>query len=155
MGLEDAVSELGTSVLVIPAGFGGRRGTSGVKNGEDRLVVLNGVAKTVIEQQRGQSKERVFPYDDTKMHRMNDSAWKYAQVRAAKIWQGKYLRPAHLGYLSIRRHDLMHTFGRRLRAAGVTLEDRKSLLGHKNGSITSHYSTAELGQLIEAANKAS
>ena len=76
MGLEDAVSELGTSVLVIPAGFGGRRGTSGVKNGEDRLVVLNGVPKTVIEQQRGQSKEWVFPYDDTKMHRMNDSAWK-------------------------------------------------------------------------------
>lgn len=53
--------ELGTSVLVIPAGFGGRHESSGVKNGEDRLVVLNGVAKTVIEQQRGQSKEWVFP----------------------------------------------------------------------------------------------
>ena len=47
-------------------------------------------------------------------------------------------------------HDLKHTFGRRLRAAGVTEEDRKVLLGHKNGSITSHYSAAELGKLIEA-----
>lgn len=95
-----------------------------------------------------------FPYDGTGMHRMNNSAWKKARVRAAKIWPEKYLRPALPGFASIRVHDLKHTFGRRLRAAGVTLEDRKALLGHKNGSITSHYSTAELGQLIEAANKA-
>ena len=152
---EIAVPELDTSVFLIPAGFGGRRETSGVKNGEDRLVVLNGVAKSVIEKQRGLSKEWVFPYDGTGMHRMNDSAWKKARVRAAKIWQEKYLRPALPGFVSIRVHDLKHTFGRRLRAAGVTLEDRKALLGHKNGSITSHYSTAELGQLIDAANKAS
>ena len=152
---EICVPELDTSVFLIPAGFGGRRETSGVKNGEDRLVVLNGVAKSVIEKQRGLSKEWVFPYDGTGMHRMNDSAWKKARVRAAKIWQEKYLRPALSGFASIRVHDLKHTFGRRLRAAGVTLEDRKALLGHKNGSITSHYSTAELGQLIEAANKAS
>ncbi|GLX90688.1 integrase [Pseudomonas fragi] len=152
---EIAVPELETSVFLIPADFGGRRETSGVKNGEDRLVVLNGVAKSVIEKQRGLSKEWVFPYDGTGMHRMNDSAWKKARVRAAKIWQEKYLRPALPGFASIRVHDLKHTFGRRLRAAGVTLEDRKALLGHKNGSITSHYSTAELGQLIEAANKAS
>ena len=58
--------ELGTSVLVIPAGFGGRLESSDVKNGEDRLVVLNGVAQSVIKQQRGQSKEWVFPYDGTR-----------------------------------------------------------------------------------------
>ena len=152
---EICVPELDTSVFLIPASFGGRRETSGVKNGEDRLVVLNAVSKSVIDKQRGLSKEWVFPYDDTAMHRMNDSAWKKARLRAAKMWQEKYLRPALLGFASIRVHDLKHTFGRRLRAAGVTLEDRKALLGHKNGSITSHYSTAELGQLIEAANKAS
>ena len=97
----------------------------------------------------------MFPYNRTALHRMNDSAWKKARVRAAKLWQEKNLRPAHPGYLSIRIHDLKHTFGRRLRAAGVTEEDRKALLGHKNGSITSHYSAAELDQLIEAANKVS
>ena len=94
--------ELDTSVFLIPAGFGGRRETSGVKKGEDRLVVLNGVAKSVIEQQRGQSKEWVFLYDGTRMHRMNDSAWKKARVRALKIWQEKYLRPALPGFASIR-----------------------------------------------------
>jgi integrase len=152
---EISVPELGTSVFLIPADFGGRHARSGVKNGDERLVVLNSVAKSIIEKQRGISREWVFPYDGTAMHRMNDSAWKKARVRAAKLWQEENLRPAHPGYASIRIHDLKHTFGRRLRAAGVTEEDRNSLLGHKNGSITSHYSGAELGKLIEAANMVS
>jgi integrase len=152
---EISVPELGTSVFLIPADFGGRHARSGVKNGDERLVVLNSVAKSIIEKQRGISREWVFPYDGAAMHRMNDSAWKKARVRAAKLWQEENLRSAHPGYASIRIHDLKHTFGRRLRAAGVTEEDRKSLLGHKNGSITSHYSGAELGKLIEAANMVS
>lgn len=149
------VPELDTSVFLIPAEFGGRHENSGVKNRDERLVVLNGVAKSIIDKQRGISREWVFPYSGTAMHRMNDSAWKKARVRAAKLWQEQHLRPAHPGFSSIRVHDLKHTFGRRLKAAGVTEEDRKSLLGHKNGSVTSHYSGAELGQLIEAANKVS
>lgn len=76
------VPELETSVFLMPASFGGRNASSGVKNGEDRLVVLNSVAKSVIDKQRGQSKEWVFPYDGTAMHRMNDSAWKKARGRA-------------------------------------------------------------------------
>ncbi|MCC0297109.1 site-specific integrase, partial [Pseudomonas aeruginosa] len=89
------------------------------------------------------------------VHRMNDSAWKKARVRAAKKFQERFMRPAPAGFASIRVHDLTHTFGRRLRAAGVTAEDRKALLGHKNGSITSHYSAAELGTLIDEANRIS
>ena len=53
---------------------------------------------------------------------------------------------------SVRVHDLKHTFGRRLRAAGVSFEDRQDLLGHRSGRITTHYSAAELSRLIEAAN---
>ena len=52
----------------------------------------------------------------------------------------------------MRVHDLKHTFGRRLRAAGVSFEDRQDLLGHRAGRITTHYSAAELSRLIEAAN---
>jgi len=48
---------------------------------------------------------------------------------------------------------LKHTFGRRLRAAGVSFEDRQDLLGHRSGKITTHYSAAELASLIEAANR--
>jgi hypothetical protein len=53
----------------------------------------------------------------------------------------------------VRIHDLKHTFGRRLHAAGVSYEDRQDLLGHKSGRITTHYSAAELHNLIAAANK--
>jgi hypothetical protein len=56
-------------------------------------------------------------------------------------------------FLSFRLHDLKHTFGRRLRAAGVSLGTRKVLLGHKNGDITSHYSAPQLEERISAANK--
>ncbi len=41
--------------------------------------------------------------------------------------------------------------GRRLRGAGIPLETRKALLGHANGDITTHYSAAELNELINAA----
>ena len=53
----------------------------------------------------------------------------------------------------VRVHDLKHTFGRRLRAAGVSFEDRQDLLGHRSARITTHYSAAELSKLIEAANR--
>ncbi|UUY10625.1 tyrosine-type recombinase/integrase [Pseudomonas sp. J452] len=159
---EIPVPELDTSVFLIPSDFGGRDKGSGVKNGEERLVVLNAVAKSVIEGQRGLDPVWVFPYGmpdrngkATPVHRMNDSAWKKARIRAAKKYQERFLRPAPKGFASIRIHDLKHTFGRRLRAAGVTEEDRRALLGHKNGSITSHYSAAELGKLIDEANKIS
>jgi len=48
---------------------------------------------------------------------------------------------------------LNHTSGRRLRAAGVSYEDRQDLLGHRSSRVTAHYSAAEMGNLIEAANK--
>lgn len=158
---EIKVPELDTSVFLIPAGFGGRHERSGVKNGDERLVILNNVARRVIEQQRGLHPQWVFPYGEpdasgpTEVHRMNDTAWKKARVRAADKWEKTHGTPAHPGYRSIRIHDLKHSFGRRLRAAGVSYEDRQALLGHKNGSTTSHYSAAELDQLIGAANKVS
>lgn len=82
------VPELGASVFLIPAGFGGRHERSGVKNGDDRLVVLSTVAASVITGQRGLHPELVFPYGKpdqsgpTAVHRMNDSAQRKARARA-------------------------------------------------------------------------
>jgi len=45
------------------------------------------------------------------------------------------------------------TFGRRLRAARVRFETRQVLLAHKNGSITTHYSAAEIRELIEGVSR--
>ena len=63
--------------------------------------------------------------------------------------------PARIKLVYAEQHiwlnDLKHTFGRGLRAAGVSFEDRQDLLGHRSGRITTHYSQAELASLIAAA----
>jgi len=149
---EVKVAELGTSVFVIPA--------EGVKNGEERLVVLNPVAKSVVESLRGLHPVYVFvrtfkedkPRPVTKVY---NTAWKSARERAADKWTERHGEAAPEGFRQVRVHHLKHTFGRRLRAAGVSFEDRQDLLGHKSGRITTHYSQAELASLIAAAEKVS
>jgi len=34
----------------------------------------------------------------------------------------------------------------------VSLEDRQDLLGHESGRVTTHYSSAEVANLVKAAN---
>ena len=80
---EIEVPELDTSVFLIPANFGGRTANSGVKNGEDRLVVLNDVARSVVDSCRGVHPEWVFTYKGKPVGRMNNTAWDNARVRAA------------------------------------------------------------------------
>ena len=82
--------------------------------------------------------QHVFTYKGKPVTRMLTSAWKRARIRA--------------DLAQVRVHDLKHTFGRRLRAAGVSFEDRQDLLGHRSGRITTHYSAAELSRLLEAAD---
>jgi len=76
---EQRVPELGVTVFLIPARFGGRRRNSGVKNREDRLVVLNQTAVAVIEACRGEHPEFVFCYRDKPVTFMNNSAWQQAR----------------------------------------------------------------------------
>jgi integrase len=56
---------------------------------------------------------------------MGNSTW-YAARRRADLNQ-------------VRVQDLKHTFGRRLRAAGVSFEDRQDLLGHRSSLVTTLY----------------
>jgi len=79
----------------------------------------------------------VFSFRGTPVGRMYASAWRDGRIRA--------------GLPDLRVHDLKHTFGRRLRAAGVSFEDRQDLLGHKSGRMATHYSQAKLEHLIAAA----
>ena len=118
------------SVFVIPA--------TEVKNREDRLVVLNDIARSVVESVRGEHPEYVFTFRGHRVGKINNTAWKNARRRAG---------------IPVRVHDLKHTFGRRLRAAGVSYEDRQDLLGHRSGRITTRYSMAELSSLLASANR--
>ena len=52
----------------------------------------------------------------------------------------------------MRIHDLRHTFACRLRAVGVSMEDREVLLGHANHSMAGHYASADVGRLLKQAN---
>jgi integrase len=126
---EVPVTALEVSVFIIPA--------HAVKNRSERLVVLNSVARSVIEAVRGEDPEYVFTYRGRRIKRINNSGWRRAR-KAADL-------------SAVRVHDLKHTFGRRLRAAGVSFEDRQDLLGHKSGRITTHYSAAELSNLLKGA----
>jgi integrase len=128
---EEPVPELKSSIFIIPAYT--------EKNRTRRVVILNSEAKSVIDQLRGQHPEFVFTYKGNRVLTMNNTAWQKARKR--------------VGLTQVRIHDLKHTFGRRLRAANVSFEDRQDLLGHKSSRITTQYSSAELGNLIAAAEK--
>lgn len=124
------VSGLESTVFIVPKEI--------VKNKKDRLIVLNSTASSIIETRRQDAHPIfVFTYKGKAISRMNNSAWRKARVRAELP--------------DLRVHDLKHTFGRRLRAAGVSFEDRQDLLGHKSRQITTHYSAAEIQNLIDAA----
>ena len=94
----------------------------------------------------------VDEFEDSPLDRMHNSGWKAARRRASKRYEAELGRPCPEGFRNIRVHDLKHTFGRRLRAARVSFEDRQDLLGHKGGRITTHYSAAEIRNLLKAAN---
>ena len=121
-------------------------------------MVLNKVAQSVIESLRGKHPQFVFVRESKSkspqpVAKMYNTAWKAARERAADRWTETLGEEAPEGFRRVRVHDLKHTFGRRLRAAGVSFEDRQDLLGHKSGRITTHYSQAELSNLIEAAER--
>lgn len=102
-------------------------------------AILNRVARAVVDEMRGCHSEYVFTCKGRPIKKMYGAAWRKARERAD---------------LPLARvHDLKHTFGRRLRAVGISFEDRQELLGHKSGRITTHYSQAELENLINSANK--
>ena len=117
--------------FLVPAGF--------VKNKLDRLIVCNSIAWRVIQSQRHKHATHVFTYEGEPVGRMYNNGWRKARIRA--------------GVPNFRVHDLKHTFGFRLRAAGVDPMDRKDLLGHKNGDISRLYSAPSIERLLDAAEK--
>lgn len=103
------------------------------------------MARAVINRQRGDHNEFEFTYrsklEKRPVERISTKAWR----RARDV----------TGLSLVRVHGLKQTFGRRLRAAGVGVETRMVLLGHKNNQITKHYSAVESGELIEATERVS
>jgi len=63
---EIQVPELDTSVFIVPGAM--------VKNHEDRLIVLNRIASSVIEEVRGAHPDHVFTYKGKPVQNINNSA---------------------------------------------------------------------------------
>ena len=114
--------ELDTSVFVVPRAF--------VKNGLDRFVVLNRIAKSVIDGCRGEHQEFMFTRRRKPITRIYNSGWKAARHRASNRFASEFGRSCPKGFQSIRVHDLKHTYGHRLRAGGT----QKSCTDDRGGS---------------------
>jgi len=134
---EVPVPELKRSVFKVPAEF--------FKSDRPHILVLNDVAWAIVERRRGEHKEFVFTYtpagEDAEPRRVgtqNNTA--FQKARAA------------VGLAQVRVHDLRHTYGQRLRDAGVSEEDRSLLLGHAVEGMAQHYAAATLERLLEGAN---
>jgi integrase len=89
---EVKVPEIGTSLFILP-----NNDQFETKNSQERIVVLNAIARRIVDEQRGKHREFVFSYKGDRLYNMLNSAWRKARVRA--------------GLQGFRVHDLRHTFG--------------------------------------------
>jgi hypothetical protein len=97
---EFEISELETSVFVVPREL--------VKNKEDRLIVLNKVARSVIDGARRKHAQRVFTYRGRPVQRIGNSAWQRARKRAAERYAPELGSACPDGFRRCRVHDLRH-----------------------------------------------
>jgi integrase len=125
------VPEIGRSVFVIPP--------EAFKSKRAHVVILNDAAWSIVQTQRGKHPIWVFPYKGNAVRTMNNTAWQKAR-RA-------------IGLPIVRVHDLRHTYGARLRAAGVSHEDRAALLGHAYHSMPTLYASPDICRLVGLANQ--
>lgn len=137
---EHPIPQIGRSVFIIPP--------SEYKTKVAHVVILNDVAWEIVRSQRGQHRTWVFPYTimrggeaiTDRLDTINNTGFQNARKRA--------------GLEKVRVHDLRHTYASRLRLAGVEQEDRNCLMGHGGASMPEHYASADIGRLVELANKA-
>ena len=135
------VPEIARSVFIVPA--------AAFKTRRDHVVILNDAAWSIVQAQRGLHPIWVFSFRGHRIGTMNNNGWPKARREVG-------LRPVRvhdLRHNSVSRNK-RHTFGQRLRDAGVPQEDHALLLGHAIEGMPQHYSSATVARLAEAANKA-
>ncbi|WP_143763003.1 tyrosine-type recombinase/integrase [Ramlibacter tataouinensis] len=116
------------------------------------MLYLNDVAWNIVQKQRDKHKEFAFVWRRERIKNLKlDPAMEYRRIETMNNTARQNARRA-VGLQSVRIHDLRHTFGQRLRQAGVPKEDRTSLLGHAVEDMPEHYATATVEQPIKAAN---
>lgn len=112
---------------------------------EGRWLIAGGMARSVVEAQaeaqRGHvpPEPLVFPSPrGGQLTAIHNTGWRRALAKVGIV---------------ARVHDLRHTWGKRAEAAGIPLEYRSALLGHRVGGVTYDYSPPGLARLVEEADK--
>ncbi len=101
-----------------------RNNRNRVWNNQERVLVLNAIARRVVDEQRDKHRDFVFAYRGQPTQSVLSSGWNLAPNRA--------------GVPQVSVHGLRHTFGHRLRAAPPH--------GPVNFSHASHTTFARKGQ---------
>ena len=142
---ERQLPELGRSVFVIPP--------AEFKTNRTHVLILNDAAWSVVQECRGMHPDFVFTYRRERVKNLHLApAMDYKPIATMNNTAFQSARCA-AGLERMRVHDLRHTFGQRLRDAGVPEEDRALLLGHAIDGMPQHYATATIARLVEMANK--
>ena len=142
---EVPVPEIGRSVFVIPP--------EQYKANRPHVQILNDVAWSVVEECRGMHEDYVFVYRRERVKNIDEKpVMPYDRIETMNNTGFQAARKA-AGLAGVRVHDLRHTFGQRLREAGVQAEDRALLLGHALEGMPQHYATATIARLVTLANK--
>lgn len=142
---EVPVPELKRSVFVIPPEH--------FKTNRAHVLILNDTASRIVEAQRGKHDTYVFVYRRERVkHLDREPVMEYHRVGTMNntAWQSARM---DVDLEKVRVHDLRHTFGQRLRDAGVQREDRALLLGHAIEDMPSHYAAATVARLVRQANR--
>ena len=142
---ERQLPELGRSVFVIPP--------AEFKTNRTHVLILNDAAWSVVQECRGMHPDFVFTYRRERVKNLHLApAMDYKPIATMNNTAFQNARSA-AALERMRVHDLRHTFGQRLRDAGVPEEDRALLLGHAIDGMPQHYATATIARLVEMANK--
>lgn len=118
------------------------------------MLALNDAAWNIVRSQRGKHAEFVFAYRrEREVHADKTPTMTYRPIETMNNTGFQAARQAT--GLQVRVHDFRHTFGQRLRDAGLSDEDRKLLLGHAVDGMAQHYASATVARLVEVANRVS
>tara|TARA_R110002110_G_scaffold93853_1_gene243836 strand:- start:2095 stop:3285 length:1191 start_codon:yes stop_codon:yes gene_type:complete len=113
------------------------------KNKKPKLVVLNSIAKEIIERNRGKHPERVFSFKGKPVRRFNSTSFQRIR-RLPKV------DLAHVVF-----HDFRTTFSTRLGGYEVSKDTISILMGHTIKGITADYAfrTHSVELLLAAVDK--
>ena len=83
------------------------------KNGRPRLAILNDVAQSIVEGQRGEHNKYVFTYLDfrgerTRLGTLRNSGWIAARRRASVRYREEFGKEPPRVFQRVRAHDLRH-----------------------------------------------